>query len=330
MERYYLFFIFVTLLSFSIAIQRPLFEWIKEDRFDEIMDKLYSVNADNCRAKPPEQLRLPKSTVTQIPKYNKLLTSVLFQNRTSLLHLHNMALNRAFYFSFIYQKINGTDISRRTTSATDIEKIKAWAEGFENQPGVMYMYMSTAADVSGGQNFINGSGIMFDNNCYYPNWYSTLPFNTTIPLFGPRAWRADDYDEPTNWLREPTNNTIDIHDFAAGVDGNYTSPSNKFVPWYNHWLPDLDKASDSLRKFTYTLGIRYSNETGRFKKDQFEGSSFFGPPQPGANDDITLPVTFTEPYFDCGKSNRWIVTATSPVVDFMLRYVEYIHLRRPR
>jgi hypothetical protein len=39
---------------------------------------------------------------------------------------------------------------------------------------------------------INGSGIFFDQDKYYPHWYRNF-FNKTIPLFGPYAWRADDF-----------------------------------------------------------------------------------------------------------------------------------------
>jgi len=39
---------------------------------------------------------------------------------------------------------------------------------------------------------INGSGIYFDEDKYYPHWYKNF-FNKTIPLFGPYAWRADDF-----------------------------------------------------------------------------------------------------------------------------------------
>jgi hypothetical protein len=47
-------------------------------------------------------------------------------------------------------------------------------------------------------------------------------------------------------------------------------------------------------------------------------------------DERLLPVMFTQPYFDCGKSNKWIFSAVSPVVDFMPRYSNWTHLRRPR
>jgi len=64
------------------------------------------------------------------------------------------------------------------------------------QPGMLYYYFSTIADVTANELNINGSGIMFDNNASFATWYKTLPFNRTLPLFGPRAYRFDDYNEP--------------------------------------------------------------------------------------------------------------------------------------
>ena len=185
--------------------------------------------------------------------------------------------------------------------------------------------------MSANPGFINGSSIFFDNDCNYPNWYRKLDFNKTLPLFGPRAWREDDYNEPTNWLREPSNNTIDIDDYGSGRIRNYTYPQYKGNPWYDPWLPDLVKDDDSVRKFTYSVGIKYSNSTGVFTKDQFQDYSFFGPPQPGQQSGAeSLPVLISQPYFDCDRSNRWIVTASSPVVEYMPRYSIWVHLRRAR
>lgn len=166
---------------------------------------------------------------------------------------------------------------------------------------------------------------------FWSSRYTTFDFNRTLPLFGPKAWREDDYNEPTNFLREPTNGTIDIWDLAAGNARNYTDKRYKGNPWVEFWLPDLKGDTDSTRKFTYSVGIKYSNETGKFTTDTFEEFKFFGPPQPGSEDPVEmLPVRITRPYFDCGQSNRWIVTASSPIVEFMPRYSNFTHLRRAR
>jgi len=82
-----------------------------------------------------------------------------------------------YFISWIFQKLNST-------------------EDFMLQPGLLYYYFSTIADVSANEYNINGSGIFFDNNASFATWYKTLPFNRTVPLFGPRAYRFDDYNEP--------------------------------------------------------------------------------------------------------------------------------------
>ncbi|KAK7107826.1 uncharacterized protein [Littorina saxatilis] len=304
--------LFVGLGAFLVAQCVTPFEWMRPDRFDQINDKFYTVTGENCRSKREEDLKFRDDTVAQKPRYNMLLSTIIYSNRSSLLHAHNMALNRAFFYSFIYQQMNQT-----------------W--DFETQPGLMYIYMGHAADVSANPGFINGSSLFFDNNCSYPNWYRKMNFNITLPLFGPRAWREDDYNEPTNWLREPSNNTISIHDYGSGRIRNYTHPQYKGNPWYSPWLPDLFEKDDSVRKFTYSVGIKYSNATGVFTKDMYTDYSFFGPPQPGqSSGQESLPVHISSPYFDCDRSNRWIVTASSPIVEFMPRYSNWTHLRRAR
>ncbi|GAB1603596.1 uncharacterized protein LOC115222177 [Argonauta hians] len=308
--------LFVILISWNDPlIQAQPFELSPNDAFDIIMDKFTSVTGENCRSKHFTDLRLDtelkKGVVSQIPRFNTFLSTYYYTNRSSLLHAHNLALNRAFYFSYIYQELNKS-------------------EALKDQPGFEYIYFSLAADVSAGVGMINGSGLFFDNNCSYPNWYTTLGINGTLPLFGPKAWRVDDYNEPTNWLREPTNNTIDIQDFGSGRSHNYTNPAYKNSPWYSKWLPDLNSNLDTLRKYTYNVGIRKSVKTGHFLTDGFQVSTYFGPPQPGIHEQTYLPVVFTDPYFDCGRSNKWIISATAPVVEFMPRYSNETHLRRPQ
>lgn len=295
----------------SAKTRKGAYDWLTYDAFDEVDDRMNAINAQNCRSKPATELRLPADTVAQQPKFNRLLSYIVYPNRTKLLHTHNMALNRAFFYSYMYQKLNET-------------------QQFFDQPGLLYYYFSAAADISANMNNINGSGIFFDVNASYATWYRTLPFNRTLPLFGPRAYRFDDFNEPTNWIREPTNHTINIVDYGAGPQSNYTIKAYKINQWYDLFLPDdwSKKGLDSVRKFTYDIGIKYSNETGKFTKDEFEGKTLFGPPSPGQKETEYLPVLFTEPYFDCGKSNRWIVSAVSPVVDFIPRYLDWLHLRR--
>lgn len=310
----YAFVVVVAICAIMTHGGHNAFDWRERDAFDEIDARMNAINRDNCGSKPPSGLHLPKETLAQLPLFNKLLTNIIYPNRTNLLHLHNMALNRAFFYSYIMQKLNESD-------------------QFLNQPGLLYYYLSAAADVSANEYGINASAVMYDNNCSYANWYKNLAFNTTLPLFGPRAFRFDDYNEPTNWLREPTNKTINIEDYGAGPQSNYTLSTYKWNRWYKIFLPDgWDKKDyDSKRKHTYGVDIKYSNETGRFIDDEYHSMVFFGPPSPGVKETEDLPVRFSQPYFDCGRSNKWIVSAVSPVVDRLPRYLhQWFHLRRQK
>ena len=77
--------------------------WEGRDAFDEILSKLTKINADTCSIMHVGDLKLPLDTVSHIPDIKEININPVFPNRTSLLHLHNMALNRAFYFSYILQ-----------------------------------------------------------------------------------------------------------------------------------------------------------------------------------------------------------------------------------
>jgi len=77
---------------------RSSYDWMPYDKFDEIDDRYRAVTAQNCKSKPAGELRLPEGSVGQLPQFNRLLSYIVFPNRTKLLHVHNMALNRAFFF----------------------------------------------------------------------------------------------------------------------------------------------------------------------------------------------------------------------------------------
>jgi hypothetical protein len=300
---------FVIGAAFILTTEGGPYSWMEKDTFDQAMDKINSITPENCPHKPEGDLLLSVDSVTQVPKFNKLLTDIIYANRTKLLHLHNMALNRAMYYSYILQRLNETNEAK-------------------DQPGFLYYYFSNAADVAANPGSINGSGIYYDIDSMYTNFYKSIRVNNTLPLFGPRAWRIEDYDDPTNWLREPTNHTIDIVDYAAGVESNYTLPGYKFNQWYKLWLPDNDKSEDSLNKYQYHISTKYSDKTGVFRDgDKFSATKFFGPPSPGEKD-VNMPVKFTPPYYDCGRSNKWIVSAVSPIVDHLSRYHKWEHIRR--
>ncbi|XP_012940541.1 uncharacterized protein LOC101864077 [Aplysia californica] len=300
-------------MSFIHVHGKGEFQWMGYDKFDLLNEKFSTVDGKNCISKSKDQLTLPTDAVSQLPYYNELLTRVWYRNRTALIHLHNMALNRAFFFSYVLQLKNSSDT-------------------YFKQPNWLYYYFSNIADVNANPNMINGSAVYFDNHCHYPNWFVTVPFNRTLPLFGPRTWRHDNYKDQGNILREPTRTVVKTVDAGAGRVTNYTNEGHKMNPWYSSWLPDVTGDKDSLTKFTYYIGIKMSNVTGQFNTDEYESFAFFGPSSPSAkeSDPRSLPVQFTQPYFDCGGSNKWVVSAVSPVIDFMPRYSNYTHLRRQR
>ena len=48
-------------------------------------------------------LFLPKDTVSHLPDIQDVNINPVFPNRTGLLHIHNMAHARAFFYSYILQ-----------------------------------------------------------------------------------------------------------------------------------------------------------------------------------------------------------------------------------
>ena len=74
------------------------FQWQVRDQFDEIIKKIERIDAENCKIVDRNHLFLPRSTVTHIPELKSLGIDPVFPNRTNLLHIHNMALSRAFYY----------------------------------------------------------------------------------------------------------------------------------------------------------------------------------------------------------------------------------------
>lgn len=82
---------------------------------------------------------------------------------------------------------------------------------------------------------------------------------------------------------------------------------------------------DHLRKHSYLVNITYGDGEGGY--NYTEAEVFFGPAMDLESNEFP-PVSFTRPYFDCGRSNIWIVDAVSPVVDHLPRYLDWYHLRR--
>jgi len=78
--------------------ERSVYDWMPYDNFDKVDDMYRAITEQNCKSKPTSELRLPYGSVGQLPKFNRLLSYIVYPNRTKLLHVHNMALNRAFFF----------------------------------------------------------------------------------------------------------------------------------------------------------------------------------------------------------------------------------------
>lgn len=270
--------------------------WHQRDNVDDIVGKFERLSAENCAVLDRNQLFLPMSTVSHIPDIKQFGIDPIYQNRTNLLQIHNLALNRAFFYSYILQK------------AQD-----------EAEPGFMYYMLSSTADVSANIH-VNSSAIYYSPHRAFTPSYNGF-FNKTMPLFAPRAYRVDDYNDPYQLKGISTMNTIAVTDLGAirpeMSDSNYTTEVYKINEWYSSWLPDLTKRHDS--KPTYSVQISHSNGTN-------ETFVFHGPP--GASDEPG-PVKWQRPYYDCGRTNKWLVSASVPIADLFPRHTGWRHIELP-
>jgi len=95
--------LFMIGLAMLVAVsggERSVYDWMPYDNFDKVDDMYRAVTEQNCKSKPASELRLPYGSVGQLPMFNRLLSYIVYPNRTKLLHVHNMALNRAFFFRY--------------------------------------------------------------------------------------------------------------------------------------------------------------------------------------------------------------------------------------
>lgn len=279
------------------------YEWQSTDPFDEVKNQMDRVNGYNCPIQHLADLFLPENSVSHLPDIKDVNINPVFPNRTALLHLHNMALSRSFFWSYILQ-------SRFIRPAIN--------DTYD--PGMMYYFLSTVADVSANP-YINASAVYFSPNMSYTPSYRGF-FNKTMPRFAPRAFREDDFNDPIHLERISTLNTFVIQDLGAFHEGSYsndyTSDFYRINEWYKKWLPDnVDNRHDT--KTTYMVEIRYANNTN-------ETFTFHGPP--GA-DEFPGPVQWTRPYFDCGRSNKWLVAAVVPIADIYPRHTSFRHIEYP-
>ncbi|GFU62513.1 g-protein coupled receptor, partial [Nephila pilipes] len=235
------------LVIFSIKVFAQ-FDWQIRDGFDDITSRMGKVGADNCKVVDRNALFLPQDSVTHVPNIRQIGIDPVLPNRTNLLQLHNMALSRAFFYSFILQR------------AAD-----------DDEPGFMYYFLSAISDVAANR-FINSSAIYFSPNMSFTPSYKGF-FNKTMPLFAPRAFRSDDFNDPFHLERISTLNTIEAVDLGAipnnSMSMNYTHSHYKINDWYSAWLPDFTRRQDS--KTTYSVQITHANGTN-------ETFTWHGPP----------------------------------------------------
>ncbi|OXU20878.1 hypothetical protein TSAR_014574 [Trichomalopsis sarcophagae] len=275
-------------------------DWLARDAFDEIRHKMDKVNQDNCQIQHLDDLYLPGDSVSHLPDIKEININPIFPNRTALLHIHNMALTRSFYWSYILQSRNYKPPINDTYD-----------------PGMMYYFLSTVADVSANP-YINASAIYFAPNMSFSSSYRGF-FNKTLPRFAPRTFRADDFNDPVHIERISTRNTFTMQDLGAFPKIPVQTGFNGFQFFrYKKWLPDDPTRHDT--KMTYQVEIRYANNTNI--THTFHGPR--GPHEEGG------PVKWIRPYFDCGRSNRWLFAAVVPIVDLYPRYTGFRHIEIPR
>lgn len=286
-------------LILSLGLCNGQFEWIVYDRIDEIMEKMNAVTKDNCHQKQPSELQLIEDVVHQPPTIDLLKKGIILANRTQLLHTRNMAHKNAILYSYQLQNLFDFD-----------------------QPGLMYYYLHASADITGARSYLNQSGIIYDTDKAYAHWYKNY-FNKTVPRYGPLAWREDDFYDAFNWKNEWTNQTMRVMDLGAGRSNMYTSKYYKGNDWYFTWLPDSSASDLYNGKVVHYFTLTTAKGLGEFNLNSMP-KQFYGPPGPM---DDPGPEKWTKVYFDCGRSNKWIISAVSPIVDVYPRHTEYRNIQ---
>lgn len=190
--------------------------WTQRDAIDEIKHRMEKITADTCSVVPAYDLHLPAEVVSHLPDIKEININPIFPNRTALLHLHNLALTRSFFWSYILQSRNYKPPINDTYD-----------------PGMMYYFLSTLADVSANP-YINASSVYFAPNMAFSSSYRGF-FNKTLFRFGPRTFRADDFNDPVHLERISTRNTFYTQDLGAfpssQASKDYTSELYKINEW---------------------------------------------------------------------------------------------------
>ncbi|KAI3389193.1 hypothetical protein SNEBB_010301 [Seison nebaliae] len=300
--------IIIIFLSSYLIHTNGQFDWIedyspkgirhtKSNPIQKVMKIFDSVTKDNCAYKTKEELFMPINSVHDVPSIEMLKMEYLRRNRTQLMHVHNVARRTAMLYSYIM------------------------ARAFDFfQPGLLYYMLHSATDISAGAGYVNGSGLLYAEHRAFTHWYKNF-FNKTVRYFAPRSWREDDFYDAHNWRNKWTLNTI------RGIDlgtENYYSRSYRANAWYGIYLPLRSQINTQV----YKVKIRHAIREGVMKTDEIS-IDFYGPPYPSKSGKIQQsgelysPVNFTRPYFDCGRSNKWIISALSPIAGRFPRHADY-------
>lgn len=79
------------------------FQWQQRDAVDEIQIRMDRASRESCPVLHLGDLYLPEDTLSHLPEIKDININPVFPNRTALLHLHNLALSRSFFWSYILQ-----------------------------------------------------------------------------------------------------------------------------------------------------------------------------------------------------------------------------------
>ncbi|RUS72866.1 hypothetical protein EGW08_019372, partial [Elysia chlorotica] len=197
------------------------------------------------------------------------------------------ALSRAVFYTLIYNWTAIDPVSRFRNPQQAMYE-------YDRQPGLNYIYMSTAATVHAAPAGIKASGLFFDTHRVYPNWLYDVAFNSTLNLFGIKA-----------------NDSL-IKEFGSTSQTNYT---DRYVFRQNGFYQLLSEINWRRSPMKY-YEMRLFNEMG-LEADKFVAlKTKFGE-----------HVTVLPPYFDCGQSNMWLIDAVSMVTELMPRNTLYTYLQ---
>ena len=103
----------------------------------------------------------------------------------------------------------------------------------------------------------------------------------------------------------------------------YTSKYFKGNDWYFTWLPDPSSTDYYNGKVVHRYTLTKAREVGLFQVNS-ETQQFYGPP---GSEDKPSTIKWTKVYFDCGRSNKWIISAVAPIVDVYPRHTEYRNIQ---